>query len=93
MDLTQLLRWCAAKPMNEVLIEAGSYLAGSAYDMKVIDSVLFFMAPKLIGGEGAPGVLGGMGVENLDNAARIKNWKVRSIGPDILIEGDVEYPA
>jgi len=87
-----LLRWCGSRPMNEVMIEAGPQLVGSALDARAIDSVMFFVAPKLFGGAEALSVTGGLGVETPSQAARLKEWEVKSVGPDLLIEADTEYP-
>ena len=88
-----VLRWCGERPMNEVLIEAGPYLVGSAFDARVIDSVMVFVAPKLFGGADAPGVIGGLGVKVPLQAARLVDWQTEPVGPDLLIRADVEYPA
>jgi len=91
-DWKDLLRWCGDLPMNEVLIEAGPNLVGGAFDARIVDGVMFFIAPKVIGGEKAPGVVGGLGVETMEQAARLVNVTIQRVGPDFLYEGDVEYP-
>jgi len=91
-DWEDLLRWCGGRPMNEVLIEAGPNLVGGAFDARIVDSVMVFIAPKVIGGEKAPGVVGGLGVETMEQAARLVNVTIQPAGPDFLYEADVEYP-
>jgi diaminohydroxyphosphoribosylaminopyrimidine deaminase / 5-amino-6-(5-phosphoribosylamino)uracil reductase len=86
-----LLQWCGQQGMNEVMIEAGPYLAGSAFDAGAINGVMFFIAPKLIGGMKSPGVLGGLGVETVGRAAELVNWKISHYGPDLLVEAEVGY--
>jgi len=87
-----VLRWCGERTMNEVLIEAGPYLVGSAFDARAIDSVMVFVAPKLFGGADAPGVIGGLGARTPLEAARLVDWQIEPVGPDLLIRADVEYP-
>jgi diaminohydroxyphosphoribosylaminopyrimidine deaminase/5-amino-6-(5-phosphoribosylamino)uracil reductase len=88
-----VLQWCAQLPMNEVLIEAGPKLVGSAFDARVIDSVICFLAPKLAGGQNSPSVIGGQGVETIDKTPRLVQRTISFRGKDVLIEGDLEYPS
>jgi diaminohydroxyphosphoribosylaminopyrimidine deaminase/5-amino-6-(5-phosphoribosylamino)uracil reductase len=53
----------------------------------VVDRLIFFSAPKIIGGQRAPGVVGGEGVLRVKEAKAVKILKVRRIGPDVLVEG------
>jgi len=87
-----LLSWCGSQPMNEVLIEAGPGLTGSAFDAHAVDSVMVFIAPKIVGGVEAPGAVGGLGVETLDRAVRLVRVNLQPVGPDFLYTADVEYP-
>jgi diaminohydroxyphosphoribosylaminopyrimidine deaminase/5-amino-6-(5-phosphoribosylamino)uracil reductase len=73
-----------------VLVEGGSTLNASALREGVVDRLLFFLAPKIIGGQQAPGILGGEGILRIKEAKPVKIMKVRRIGPDVLIEGALE---
>jgi len=53
------------------------------------DKVLFFIAPKIIGGRGAVTSVEGKGAEKVSQAINLKNVKVEMIGPDILVSGDL----
>jgi diaminohydroxyphosphoribosylaminopyrimidine deaminase/5-amino-6-(5-phosphoribosylamino)uracil reductase len=56
---------------------------------KLIDKVIYFVAPKIIGGKGAPGPVGGQGIEQLKDVLRIKNMTVAKLGDDLVVEGYV----
>jgi diaminohydroxyphosphoribosylaminopyrimidine deaminase/5-amino-6-(5-phosphoribosylamino)uracil reductase len=54
----------------------------------VVDRVALFVAPMLVGGRSAPGVVGGEGRE-LKSALRLERPMVTAFGDDLLIEGDL----
>jgi diaminohydroxyphosphoribosylaminopyrimidine deaminase / 5-amino-6-(5-phosphoribosylamino)uracil reductase len=49
-----------------------------------------FLAPRIIGGEKAPGLVAGEGILHLKDAFPVKLCKVGRSGPDILIEADLK---
>ena len=54
----------------------------------VVDRVTLYLAPLLLGGREAPGVVAGAGGE-LKSAVRLGPLSARLVGPDLLIEADV----
>ncbi|MBV9690182.1 MAG: bifunctional diaminohydroxyphosphoribosylaminopyrimidine deaminase/5-amino-6-(5-phosphoribosylamino)uracil reductase RibD [Ktedonobacteraceae bacterium] len=91
IDLGAALQVLAQRGIMHVLLEGGSTLLGSAFDQGYIDHVAAFVAPKLIGGRGAPSPLGGAGVSLMACARWLSNANVVTFGDDVLIEGDVVY--
>lgn len=87
VDLRQLLRKLGEMELTSVLIEGGSEVNASALEAKVVDKVMFFVAPVVIGGRGAPGAVGGEGIESLRDAHPVKRLTVRRVGKDFLLEG------
>lgn len=78
--------------ITSVLIEGGAGLAWGALDARVVDRCSFFYAPIIIGGKSAPSGIGGAGINHLEEAPRLVNVKSLKVGPDILVEGRVQYP-
>ena len=76
--------------MMSLLVEGGSQINGSFLDEGLIDKILLFLSPKLIGDHQALGIFGGRGVSNLKEAIALKEMKTKRIGEDILIEGYLE---
>jgi diaminohydroxyphosphoribosylaminopyrimidine deaminase / 5-amino-6-(5-phosphoribosylamino)uracil reductase len=72
--------------IQDLLIEGGSSLAWSAIDEGVVDRFVLYLAPKLIGGESAPGILGGKGFDSLAEATDLEIRSVQRLGPDLRIE-------
>jgi diaminohydroxyphosphoribosylaminopyrimidine deaminase/5-amino-6-(5-phosphoribosylamino)uracil reductase len=87
VSLRGLMKELARRGVVSLLLEGGSTLNASALKERVVDRVLFFLAPKIIGGQRAPGVIGGDGTLRIKDAEPVEILKVGRIGPDILIEG------
>jgi len=85
------LKSCLSKlgeiEMTSLLVEGGSQVNGSFLDEGLIDKLLFFLSPKLLGDHQALGIFAGRGVTRLEEAVAIKKIKTRRIGEDILLEG------
>ncbi len=91
LELDWLMRILGGLGITSVLVEGGSALNAYALNERVVDRVMFFIAPKIIGGSGSYTAVGGEIFQRLENAYGIKDMKVRRLGDDILIEGRVEY--
>jgi diaminohydroxyphosphoribosylaminopyrimidine deaminase/5-amino-6-(5-phosphoribosylamino)uracil reductase len=87
VDLKVSLLKLGEMGMMSLLLEGGSQLSGSFLDQRLIDKILLFLSPKLIGDPEAPGIFGGPGVAHLKEAIPLRDLKVRKIGDDILVEG------
>jgi diaminohydroxyphosphoribosylaminopyrimidine deaminase / 5-amino-6-(5-phosphoribosylamino)uracil reductase len=87
VDLDYLMFSLGQMGVNSVLLEGGSTLAFSALKCGIVDKMVSFIAPKIIGGSSAPTPVGGSGFPLMDEAIRIENWKYRKLGEDLMIEG------
>lgn len=87
IDLRWLMERLADRGISSVLIEGGSSLNARALEDGIVDKVLFFIAPKIIGGKESYTAVGGKTFRNLEEAHRVKDIKIRRIGEDILVEG------
>ena len=85
------LKSCVSKlgemEMMSVLVEGGSQINGSFLDEGLVDKLLLFLSPKLIGDRRALGIFDGKGAGTLREAAVLRELRTRRIGEDILIEG------
>jgi len=91
VDLTELVKILGKREITSVLIEGGADVHGSAFAAEVVDKVVWFIAPKIIGGREAPGPVGGRGAGDLSGAAGLERVKVSRLGPDFCIEGYLKY--
>jgi diaminohydroxyphosphoribosylaminopyrimidine deaminase/5-amino-6-(5-phosphoribosylamino)uracil reductase len=76
--------------MVNLLVEGGSQVNGSFLDEGLIDKLLLFLSPRLIGDHQALGIFGGRGVFILPKAIVLKEIKTKRLGEDILLEGYLE---
>ncbi len=76
--------------IKSVLVEGGGTLNGSLFDEGLVDKIMFFISPKIIGGKEAIGSVMGKGIARVERSIRIKNLRLRRFGEDILIEGYVK---
>jgi len=89
VDLKACLGKLGEMEITSLLVEGGSQINGSFLDEGLIDKLLLFLAPRLIGDDHAPGIFAGKGVESLEKAYPVHELRARRIGKDILLEG---YP-
>lgn len=89
VDLRDLMKKLGAMEITSVLIEGGSRVNASALRSGIVDKVVFFYAPKIIGGESAFPMFGLEGARELKDAVRIKDLEVSRAGEDIMVAGYV----
>ncbi|MEM7727349.1 MAG: bifunctional diaminohydroxyphosphoribosylaminopyrimidine deaminase/5-amino-6-(5-phosphoribosylamino)uracil reductase RibD [Cyanobacteria bacterium P01_A01_bin.45] len=70
-----------------VLWECGGTLAASAIAQGVVQKVLAFVAPKIIGGINAPTPVGELGLNTMNQALSLESVEMSIVGSDCLIEG------
>ena len=92
VDLRLVVARLYALGITSVLIEGGSEIAASSLEAGIVDKLVFFIAPLLIGGREAPSVIGGRGVGPLAEALRLRNVRWDTVGEDIMVEGYVREP-
>jgi diaminohydroxyphosphoribosylaminopyrimidine deaminase/5-amino-6-(5-phosphoribosylamino)uracil reductase len=86
VDILELLRLLGKKEIVTVLVEGGGKLLGSLFDHHLVDKVLAFISPIIIGGCEAISV-GGNGVDSMTQALRLSRVDIRCFDDDILISG------
>ena len=88
VDLDWLLEYLGSeRDVASVLVEGGETLLGSMFDLDLVDKVVAFVAPTIIGGDEAPTAVGGLGVGTMSAALRLERTKVRRFGRDTAIIG------
>ena len=87
VDLNILMDCLGAMQIDSILLEGGGRLTEGALQAGIVDKVQFYIAPMLIGGEGAKTPVEGRGIHVLSKAWHISDWKAETIGDDIKITG------
>lgn len=75
------------RSITSVLVEGGGKVNASALTSGVVDKLMCFIAPKLIGGKDAHSVFDGEGIKNLTEAPELEQLTVTKLKRDLLIEG------
>ncbi len=70
-----------------LLIEGGSGVNGLALRSGIVDRVIFYLAPKLLGGGDAIGLFSGKAISDLAAAVVLRDLRVKKIGGDLRVEG------
>lgn len=89
INLKDMMKKLAQAQITNILVEGGGTLIGSLFDEGIIDKVLFFISPKIIGGKDAISSVMGKGPSRIDRAVKLKDIKLKHIGEDFLVEGYV----
>lgn len=88
VKLLKMLSFLGEKGVQSLLLEGGGTLNHAMLHAGLVDRVMLFLAPKLLGGQGR-GVFSGPGVDRLAEAFALRDLRSRMIDGDILIEGEV----
>ena len=89
VDLPAVLRDLAQRGCNEVLVEAGSTLNGALLRVKLVDELLLYVAPQLLGD--AARSMAQLGeLTSLDQRVDLKWQDMRQVGEDLRILAKVE---
>jgi diaminohydroxyphosphoribosylaminopyrimidine deaminase/5-amino-6-(5-phosphoribosylamino)uracil reductase len=83
----QVMIYLYERGLSSVLWECGGTLAASAIAQGVVQKVIAFIAPKIIGGATGFSPVGDLGLEKMTQALPLEKVTLRSLGTDWLIEG------
>jgi diaminohydroxyphosphoribosylaminopyrimidine deaminase / 5-amino-6-(5-phosphoribosylamino)uracil reductase len=86
IDVVELVKKLGHMEITSVLVEGGSDTAASFLKNGVVDKVVFFYAPKIIGSEGIS-MVGRLNISEVKNALSIKKIRVKTIGEEFVVEG------
>ncbi|HPS62975.1 MAG TPA: bifunctional diaminohydroxyphosphoribosylaminopyrimidine deaminase/5-amino-6-(5-phosphoribosylamino)uracil reductase RibD [Bacteroidales bacterium] len=89
VDLDYLAGALGQMGIDSLLIEGGSTLAFSALQAGIVDKVVSFVAPRILGGANAPTPVGGPGIETMEKAIELGPMKIKRIGNDLMIEAQL----
>lgn len=87
VDLSALMKELGKLNMVSIMIEGGSSINASALLSGIVDKIMVFIAPIIIGGTDAITSVGEKSPTLLKDAIRIKEPQVKKIGRDVLLEG------
>jgi diaminohydroxyphosphoribosylaminopyrimidine deaminase/5-amino-6-(5-phosphoribosylamino)uracil reductase len=89
VGLTALMGVLGKRDLQGVLLEGGPTLAWSAVQDGLVDTIVLYLSPKLLGGRDAPTVLDGRGFAPIGQALPLRIRSLERVGEDLRVEADV----
>jgi diaminohydroxyphosphoribosylaminopyrimidine deaminase/5-amino-6-(5-phosphoribosylamino)uracil reductase len=81
-DLAGAIEWLGRRRYLSLMIEAGSKVNWTALETEVVDRILFYYGPKILGGLEALPLAGGIGRRRRVDAIRVHDLSIHPIPPD-----------
>ena len=92
LDLGNLLDELGRREMTNVLVEGGGSLLGNLYDRHEIDACHIYVAPKLVGGQSAPGPLSGIGLDQISTGNQFASHHFELLEDNVSFYGVLDSP-
>jgi diaminohydroxyphosphoribosylaminopyrimidine deaminase/5-amino-6-(5-phosphoribosylamino)uracil reductase len=89
VSLPALLKQLGRRGIMSLLVEGGSEVNAAMLKAKLVDHICLYIAPLLLGGQNAKGVIGGESPARLAGAIELRHVVTRSVGKDVVVEGDL----
>lgn len=89
VNLDALCAVLGERGIASVLVEGGAVLTAALLRQRLIDKMVFFVAPKIIGGDGVS-AFGPCGIDTMEQALPLRDLTSRQVGDDLMLEA---YPA
>ena len=91
INLHEMLDVLGQKGVSSLLIEGGGEVNASFIENKLMDKLILYVAPKIIGGRLAPSFVGGTGITKMQDAIEFKDISFTQVGKDYRFIGYPEY--
>lgn len=88
-SMRELLQRAGAEKIDSILLESGGTLSEALLRDGLVDEVMAFVAPKIIGGRMAKTPVEGDGVQTMAEAIELTDKVIVPIGDDVLVSGIV----
>lgn len=89
VDLAQAIKLIGERELASVLVEGGATLGGALLEQHLVDKMILYIAPKIIGGESAPSVWRVGGIPWMKDAVTFRDISYQQVGQDLRFVG---YP-
>lgn len=85
LNIKQAFKILAKKEITEVMVESGGTFAGSLLREKLVDRLIYFIAPIIIGSDGLDSI-DRLNIKSIDKAVKFKESTVTQIGKDYMFD-------
>lgn len=93
VDLSYLIKKLGERKIDSIILEGGSSLNYSALEEGIVDKVVSFIAPKIIGGKSSKTPVGGKGISYIKDAILLENMEICKFENDVMIEAYIRKEA
>jgi len=93
VSLKAVLAKLAKEGLSSMLLEGGSTLNASTLRERVVNQVRLYVAPKILGGQDAKGLIGGTSPKSLKQSWHLVNPTFKKLGPDWLVTATIDRQA
>ncbi len=93
VSLPALVTHLGTLNITSLLVEGGAEVHGGFFDENLVDKVCLFFAPKVIGGNSAVPMVGGIGAPSIAEASSLTSIRLRRFDGDIMVEGYLQGSA
>ncbi len=89
--IMELVQRAGAEKIDSILLESGGTLNEALLKERLVDEVMAFVAPKIVGGKASRTPVEGDGVEMMADAIELTDTTMETFGSDVMITGLVKY--
>lgn len=83
IELMPVLKWLGGQQINELLVETGATLAGSFIQHNLVDQLILYTAPVIMGSTSRP--LFALNITQMKNRIKCENYQLKQLGKDIRL--------
>jgi diaminohydroxyphosphoribosylaminopyrimidine deaminase / 5-amino-6-(5-phosphoribosylamino)uracil reductase len=87
IDLNALMEQLGRMNVTSLLIEGGAQVAAGALSADIVDKVVIFYAPKILGGDDGVPICRGVGPAFMKDALALQDMSVQMVGEDVMVQG------
>ena len=88
IELNAVLKWLGDQQINELLVETGATLAGSFIQQNLVNQLILYTAPVIMGSSARP--LFEINIEEMKNRLHIEHFKTKQMGKDWRLIADLK---
>ncbi|MFC3041742.1 bifunctional diaminohydroxyphosphoribosylaminopyrimidine deaminase/5-amino-6-(5-phosphoribosylamino)uracil reductase RibD [Virgibacillus xinjiangensis] len=89
VDIVEAVDILGKEGVSSLLVEGGGNIHASFLEQRLVDKVVLYFAPKLVGGSTAPTFLEGEGIKEMKDAVELADTDIQMVGKDFKFIG---YP-
>ena len=87
VDIKKLIETLGQMSISSILIEGGPHINESSLDSGIVDKIMFFYAPEIMGGQNSRSIVSGKGPEKVYDSKTVHDISIKKVGRDFLITG------